>query len=494
MLTFQALQSLNNAKLAQLLHESVPDLRKEPRSALKDKIRDRVVEHGFTGEHVLGCLQEASKPGKTMKETEFFKKLFNDTDDDFRNALTVARSSTIFSHTLLMKLALANASPAVRAVEGAIIDPKIIPAEYRAMEFDAFYPEKQSWLIKCGMERHVIYSATIGRPGENRRGVHGFSMAPAGWLRLGIKVDSALLDMSSWHKAYHGTSVKNVPPIIDKGLVRPQKSLHGSVGSAGKKVIYCSPSIEYSAHWIYTSYQGDGAQAPADAKGYGGALTGMAESEGLPVIEKEGQHAQYVFEVRVNPDAYRVQGNTLGSKVWSDKQLEFDPLVSSRNLEWIVEDEKDIVVTGIMVRVLPDKLTPKQFSLEREKGMKDHVKWQEGRPTRDRKYGGVETCEVQSVVWEWNSALSKTLSHSDSVPWVAYPDEICEVIESAYQDYQQFVFIGQPGDADGPLMIDFGSEGDAKLTNRMPEQRRADSDKEQEWRRRAVRRRKRQAV
>ena len=79
------------------------------------------------------------------------------------------------------------------------------------------------------------------------------------------------------------------------------------------------------------------------------------------------------------------------------------------------------------------------------------------------------------------------MSYAGGATWTAYDAVASKVIEDAYQSYQRFAFIGKPAGAPGPYFIDFGNECDAELEHR-PEQRRADSDKEQAWRRRAVRR------
>ena len=85
-----------------------------------------------------------------------------------------------------------------------------------------------------------------------------------------------------------------------------------------------------------------------------------------------------------------------------------------------------------------------------------------------------------SAFWATRSLVSGSCANPNPSPAVA-----SKVIEDAYQSYQRFGFIGKPADAPGPYFIDFGNECDAELEHR-PEQRRADSDKEQAWRRRAV--------
>ena len=60
-------------------------------------------------------------------------------------------------------------------------------------------------------------------------------------------------------------------------------------------------------------------------------------------------------------------------------------------------------------------------------------------------------------------------------------------LENAYLAYQRFVFIGQPPGAPGPYCIHFGSQWHRDAPHK-PEQRRADGDKKQDWRRRSIRR------
>ena len=73
------------------------------------------------------------------------------------------------------------------------------------------------------------------------------------------------------------------------------------------------------------------------------------------------------------------------------------------------------------------------------------------------------------------------------MPFVRYSTEVSALIEHAYQQYQRFVFLGALGASPGPYAIDFGSLCDDALSNG-PFQYRADGDKSQMWRVRAVRR------
>jgi len=299
--------------------------------------------------------------------------------------------------------------------------------------------------------------------------------------------------------------MKNVNSIANQGLVRPKAAQHGAAGSKGKMVVYCSPSIEYSSHWVYTATRQElDAKSPGSPSRVAAVASGSSieASLDLPVVCKDGSYAQYVFEVRVKPGSYRAQGNTLSDSLWESWGIEYDPVVSSRNLEWIVENEEDIVVTGVMLRALPKGMHPKEFNAQRLETMKAHVGWDETEKvaTRPRGYCGVEPGAISAVAWEWNAAPAESdkfngpLSYDDKWDWMRHPDEINEIIESAYLDYQRFAFIGRPEGAPGPYFIDFGSEcedttwGWPRTCGHGPQQRRADSDQKQDWRMRAVRR------
>lgn len=146
--------------------------------------------------------------------------------------------------------------------------------------------------------------------------------------------------------------------------------------------------------------------------------------------------AQWVFEVRVRPGSYRVQGNTLGGNLWGEDGerkwgLEYDKCVSRLNLEWLITREEDIVCTAVMMRDIP--CDPEEYNRRRFAEMKRHVGWDGERATRPRDYGGVGP--GVAARWEYNNAPAhgSTLSYSDAAPWKAYSDHDSKVIEDAYQ-------------------------------------------------------------
>lgn len=108
----------------------------------------------------------------------------------------------------------------------------------------------------CGAVSSADTDTKYGGGGQ-ASGVHGFHIAPAGWMRFALDTSQfssvPLAEWSTWHKAYHGTAGANVTSIVRQGLkFMPQQ--HGGAGKKkGKPLIYASPSIEYSAHYVYVS-------------------------------------------------------------------------------------------------------------------------------------------------------------------------------------------------------------------------------------------------
>lgn len=497
--TYAMIASLDTEALAQAMLRALPRMSKGDPDRLKCKVAARVREHGITGRSIAEMLCATRETPLDKNDT--FIKLFDGTDEDFVHATTNVRNRKLFAKQMFLKLFLSETCPVVADAQQRIFNPQLIPEGCRLPEYDAVYPDGDLFVIKFGQEVLHTYDSEIGRKGEGKRGMHGVYVSPGGWLRLALKSSEAV-DWSTWHKAYHGTRVTNVRSIADKGLVRPAKSQHGAAGAGGKMVVYCSPSIEYAAHHLYTgSDMSAGALSerplPLGSTDSGSSTVGSVLRESrhqydLDELEKDGLYAQYVFEVMVKPDGYRVQGNTLGKGLWESRDIEYDTLSSSRNLEWIVEDEEDIAVTGVMLRALPQK--PKEYMAERMERMKRHVGWNATtqRATRPRADGGVGP--GVEAAWEYNGNARETLRRDDGCDWKRYPDQISDLIEAAYQDYQRIAFLGElaPGQ---PYYIDFGTwcedpapgEGGPAPPDG-PEQRRADGNRTEAWKRRAVRR------
>jgi len=195
---------------------------------------------------------------------------------------------------------------------------------------------------------------------------------------------------------------------------------------------------------------------------------------------------QFVFEVRIRPGTYKVQENTLAKNLWPHRRLPYDLKCSTRGMEWLIMNCDDIVCTGVMIRQLPVRAT--DYNRERQRGMKAHVQWsdEESRALRPRDHGAPFGAP-HGVAWEVNtddddwSPLELYGEHQ----WTRYAPMISELIENAYQEYQRFCFIGVTHGA-APYYIDF--RGLCNKGSGNAEQRRADADKEQAWRRRTVRR------
>ena len=95
----------------------------------------------------------------------------------------------------------------------------------------------------------------------------------------------------------------------------------------------------------------------------------------------------------------------------------------------------------------------------------------------------------QPIRWEYNGvhASGSTLCYEDDMPWIAFDTMRSTLIEEGFQNYQRYVFLGTPEGADAPYVIDFQNMNDTSIEGSAVRVR-ADSDREQNWRRRAIRR------
>ena len=500
------------AQLAVHLTRSLPE-------ELRAPCLERIISYDVTGADVLKMMRDLSTPGsKPLKEHPTFTRIFDKEweGDGWRqwgHAKMAVRTADQAMTNFLMALLNENASVVVAKAQQRIFE--IIDPKFRNYEFDAFYDPEESWCIASGTEARV--QAENG--GQH---VVGFYTAPCGWQRLALEVlDDGSKDFKGaewlgWHKAYHGTRGAVVNSIVTNGLMQPGTivngreiaALHGSAGAkGGKKPIYVSPCLEYRAHHIYTAaHHGDAdrdaakkfeaVDRPADGKdlpSFSEGSTGMTFQD---VVAAESTYAQFVFEVRVKPGAYRVQGNTIGS--WpmkgeyagpapATKFLLYDDCCQSDLLEWLVEDCRHVVCTGVMIRQLPHTLKQQtDFRICALKGLSD---WADEEGARRPREWGVPEGYTGPVQWLVNMEPSEghTLSYDPELTWQPYALDTSAIIEAAYQEYQRFVFIGTPKGAPGPYCIHFGQQWHRDAPHE-PEQRRADADKEQAWRRRAIRR------
>lgn len=120
-----------------------------------------------------------------------------------------------------------------------------------------------------------------------------------------------------------------------EGLQQPLlgECAHGQAYSKSRQSIYVSPSILYASHPVYAT---------------------LAKVDHYHWI-------QTVLEVRVRPNSFEVVRSTLRKKHWPSELL-FDPsFPNNRELEWLLEQPKDIVVTGVMVREMGPNVDPSLF-------------------------------------------------------------------------------------------------------------------------------------
>ena len=160
---------------------------------------------------------------------------------------------------------------------------------------------------------------------------------PAGWVRYAVEADRDAL--RNWHVAYHGTSLPNALKIAATGLRRPGSPgvsiSHGQAYSKSGRSMYVTPSLGYAAFPVY---------APL-----------------LPIDQPTGSWLQAVVQVRVRPGYYEPHQGTLGGKYWP-QGLGFDPdFHGMEDLEYILEDEKHCVVTGVLLRVLGQRADPSVY-------------------------------------------------------------------------------------------------------------------------------------
>ncbi|CAJ1398941.1 unnamed protein product [Effrenium voratum] len=458
------LPAMAYGQVARMFYDELPKVMQEDELLLKRRIQERVERMKLDGPQVLKILVDACQPGaKSLDENETFVELFKDTEQLFANAITATRSAQVFAQTMFKKVVLSSCiCEEDRRVIQAYWDP------YRDPAYDSAFLTDELWCIQCGHPQLLTYDSKIGCPGEGTKAFHGYQVCPQGWIKLAVKTKRAPSEWLEWHKAYHGTCLRNVDLILEQGLKIPEKAVHGAAGAGGKMVIYASPCVEYSAHFLYT----------------GQSTVCQHSLEQVREIEGDSKSwVQYVFEVRVRPGSYRVQGNTLHETLWPETTLEFDLMCNSKSLEWIIEKEEDVEITGVLIRQLPK--APADWNKERIARMKQHVEWKDGCATRKRDHGKDPDSKVapREGKWQWNASTT-TLSRADDQDWRDYGQDISQAIEGAYLAYQRFCFIGDLGG--NPYVIDFQSWCNAGGEG--PIQLRADSGNQEGWRQRAIRR------
>jgi len=108
---------------------------------------------------------------------------------------------------------------------------------------------------------------------------------------------------------------------------------------------------------------------------------------------------------------------------WKNRKVPYDTNFGTDDLEWLVENPEDFVITGLMIR--KDQTEPKQFVLQKYYQNKAILA---SRPKDDG-------------TWYWNSGTDRTLSNSG--PWQAYLSEHNTLLEKAYKAGQIQMFLGK---------------------------------------------------
>lgn len=151
-------------------------------------------------------------------------------------------------------------------------------------------------------------------------------LKPSGWARFALTCPE-ITALEAWPVAYHGTTLPRALLIAAEGFRYPsswREVAHGQVYSSTKQTIYCTPSIEYASHPVYSALQ----------------------------EARRGTWLQVVLQVRVRPAKFSPQPGTLGNKHWP-RDVRIDPhFPTLEGLEWLIEDPSDVIVTGLLLREL----------------------------------------------------------------------------------------------------------------------------------------------
>jgi hypothetical protein len=154
---------------------------------------------------------------------------------------------------------------------------------------------------------------------------------PDGWWQFQVPpwcVNSELPinfdEIANWPVAYHGTACDKLPSILSIGLRKPGEvpwvgAEHGCAGAGATGAVYVSPSLWYE-------------------------------------LKRSGAErwVQVVLKLRIRPNSYRAQGNTLLDRHWN-RQICLDPDFPNNDcLEWLLEGDtyqrNDAVIVAVMIR------------------------------------------------------------------------------------------------------------------------------------------------
>eukprot|EP00808_Paulinella_micropora_P002500 g29202.t1 len=180
---------------------------------------------------------------------------------------------------------------------------------------------------------------------EYKRGGMKYGL-PAGWVRLGIKVNEAKAqenDEWNWPVSFHGTSKENVMDIFKAGwqLLKPgdvalgertldiksghisapferQNEHEGTKELFDPRQIFTSPSIIYSSSPVY------------------------APSWSLPC----GGKVQFALQLRQRPHSFRVGQQTIKAR------SRIDPLFENSEVEYYTKENVGIMVYGLLIKFL----------------------------------------------------------------------------------------------------------------------------------------------
>lgn len=197
---------------------------------------------------------------------------------------------------------------------------------------------------------------------------------PHGWLLFPVAARQrhrrAGRDTWEGDTCYHGTGMAALAPILASGLKRPGDGqvAHGQSGSRSRRSIYLSPSWHYAAHPVYSP------------------LHRLSSIDAF----------QMVLRCSARQGCYRKQRGTLASKHW-DRTVRIDPeLDTIEDLEFLVEDEADVKVIGVMFRKLGETVDATIFG-ELPKKLKV--------PSSQRKWKGARA--EKGVEYMWTNLLQE---------------------------------------------------------------------------------------
>ncbi|XP_065890678.1 neuralized-like protein 4 [Dysidea avara] len=160
---------------------------------------------------------------------------------------------------------------------------------------------------------------------------------PEGWTRFSLQLESYKLKyFDLWHRAYHGTTFKNVSSILENGLVVPGTYVGGGDSVSTRKghfndhfgpadfdteQIFLSPSIKYVEMEAYSTTQ-------------------------TVRVNRKRYQAKVAFQALIRPDSYSVGPQTTGRK------SPIDPPLPNSEMEWSTSDSDDIILYGILIKII----------------------------------------------------------------------------------------------------------------------------------------------